>query len=197
MNYSNLIKNLDDAYWFNDERAKILLNYTKYNTLDEELFTYLQEILNLFSGEIKLQVLKFLLEKVSRGSTEYLTYEIIINLLNEFNGTDKVIAAQMLQPFYPQISSGYLYMILLNSHINNESNIVEISKSLLIKTNTINGSNVFHCINLFKLDENKINFLNVVSHKTTFSEIDVAKILDSFVYPDNMTNAFLLILKKI
>ncbi|AQN68700.1 hypothetical protein [Saudi moumouvirus] len=196
MNYSNLIKNLDDAYWFNDERAKILLNYTKYNTLDEELFTYLQEILNLFSGEIKLQVLKFLLEKVSRGSTEYLTYEIIINLLNEFNGTDKVIAAQMLQPFYPQISSGYLYMILLNSHINNESNIVEISKSLLIKTNTINGSNVFHCINLFKLDENKINFLNVVSHKTTFSEIDVVKILDSFVYPDNMTNAFLLILKK-
>ncbi|AGC02348.1 hypothetical protein H012_gp101 [Acanthamoeba polyphaga moumouvirus] len=196
MSYHTLIKNLEDACWFNDERAKILLDYTKYNHLDGELFTYLQEILDLFSGKIKLQVLKFLLEKISCGSTEHLTSETIIKLLNEFNDRDKVIAARMLQSFYPSISSGFLYMILLNSHINNESNIIEISKSLLIKTNTINGNNIFHCMNLLKKDENKIKFLNIVCHKTTFSEIDVAKILDSFVYSNDMIDAFILILNK-
>ncbi|AGF84900.1 hypothetical protein QJ854_gp882 [Moumouvirus goulette] len=196
MDYPTLIKNITNASFFNDERAKVLLDYTKNNCFDETLFIYLPEIINLFSKEIRIQVLKFLLEKINCKSTKYLIPQKLTCIFTQFSDVDKVIAAQMLEPFCSEIPLDYLYIILLNSQTYNELSIVEITEPLLNKTNSINGGDICQCMSLFKMDNNKINFLNITCRKTTFSEIDVAKILDSFVHSNHMTRAFTIILEK-
>uniref|UniRef100_A0A6G6ACF4 Uncharacterized protein n=1 Tax=Borely moumouvirus TaxID=2712067 RepID=A0A6G6ACF4_9VIRU len=195
MDYPTLIKNITGNF-FDDERGKILLDYTKNKSFDETLFLHLSEIISLFSMETRIQVLIYLIQKINCESTKYLVPHRLSNLLNKFSDDDKVLAIRIIQPFLSEIPFDHLYIILLHSEIYKESNINEISNVILTKTHSINGSDVSKCINLFKMDENKINFLNIICHKTTFSEIDVAKILDSFIYPKNMTDAFLFILKK-
>ncbi|AVL95193.1 hypothetical protein ma806 [Moumouvirus australiensis] len=196
MDYPTLIKNITDASFFNDERGKILFNYTKNKSLDETLFLHLSEIINLFSVEIRIQVLIYLVQKINCESTKYLVPHRLSNLLRKFNDDDKVLAIRIIQPFLSEIPFDNLYTVLLHSEIYKESNINEIANVILTKTHSINGSDVSKCINLFKMDDNKINFINIVCHKTTFSEIDVAKILDSFIYPNNMTDVFLFILNR-
>ncbi|QGR54317.1 hypothetical protein [Moumouvirus maliensis] len=195
MDYPTLIKNITGNF-FDDERGKILLDYTKNKSFDETLFLHLSEIISLFSMETRIQVLIYLIQKINCESTKYLVPHRLSNLLRKFNDDDKVLAIRIIQPFLSEIPFDHLYTILLHSEIYKESNMNEISNVILTKTHSINGNDISKCINLFKMDENKINFLNIICHKTTFSEIDVSKILDSFIYPDNMTDAFLFILKK-
>ncbi|AZL89698.1 hypothetical protein QKC54_gp1042 [Megavirus baoshan] len=196
MDYPTLIKNITNASFFNDERAKVLFDHTKNNFFDETLFIYLSKIINLFSQEIRIQVLKFILKKVNCKSTKYLVPQRLTCLFTQFSDVDKVLSAYMFKPFYSEIPLDYLHIILLNSQIYNELSIVEITESLLDKTNSINGNDVYQCMSLFKMDNNKIKFLNITCHKTTFSEIDVAKILGSFIHPNYMTVALTMILKK-